>query len=109
MPSGGRRPGAGRKPGQLNKRAIEAVRHLGPVGERALGVLASAMEDRSVPWRFFFPTNIYHISNIDENKKAMTIQSQLDMTSGIDWRERAYTPDETIMRFTRVRTAPSSS
>jgi CubicO group peptidase (beta-lactamase class C family) len=40
-----------------------------------------------------------HISNVDENKKAMTIQSLLDMTSGIEWRERAYTPDETIMRM----------
>jgi len=40
-----------------------------------------------------------HISNVDENKKAMTIQSLLDMTSGIEWREKAYTPDETIMRM----------
>ena len=40
-----------------------------------------------------------HISNVDENKKAMTIQSLLDMTSGIEWQERAYTPDETIMRM----------
>ncbi len=40
-----------------------------------------------------------HILNVDENKKAMTIQSLLDMTSGIDWREKAYTPDETIMRM----------
>jgi hypothetical protein len=35
MPRGGRRPGAGRKPGSLNKRTIEAVKHMGPVGERA--------------------------------------------------------------------------
>jgi hypothetical protein len=47
---GGRRAGAGRKPGQLNKRTIEAVKHMGPVGERAIGVLVNAMEDRSVPW-----------------------------------------------------------
>jgi CubicO group peptidase (beta-lactamase class C family) len=39
------------------------------------------------------------ISNVDENKKAMTIQSLLDMTSGIEWQEKAYTPDETIMRM----------
>jgi len=39
------------------------------------------------------------ISNIDDNKKAMTVQSLLDMTSGIDWKERAYTPDETIIRM----------
>src|SRR5258705_9631315 len=35
----------------------------------------------------FFPDK--HISNIDENKKAMTIQSLLDMTSGIEWQEKA--------------------
>jgi len=46
MARGGRRPGAGRKPGQLNKRTIEAVKFMGPVGERAIGVLVSAMEDR---------------------------------------------------------------
>jgi CubicO group peptidase (beta-lactamase class C family) len=39
------------------------------------------------------------ISNVDDAKKAMTVQSMLDMTSGIDWRERAYTPDETVMRM----------
>jgi len=31
----------------------------------------------------------------------MTVQSLLDMTSGIDWQEKAYTPDETIMRMYR--------
>jgi CubicO group peptidase (beta-lactamase class C family) len=40
-----------------------------------------------------------HISNVDDNKKAMTVQSLLDMTSGIEWQEKAYTPDETIMRM----------
>jgi CubicO group peptidase (beta-lactamase class C family) len=56
------------------------------------------------------------ISNVDENKKAMTIQSLLDMTSGIEWQERAYTPDETIMRMYKspdrtefVLTQPMSS
>jgi CubicO group peptidase (beta-lactamase class C family) len=39
------------------------------------------------------------IANVDENKKAMTVQSLLDMTSGIEWKEKAYTPDETIMRM----------
>jgi len=39
------------------------------------------------------------ISNVDDAKKAMTVQNMLDMTSGIDWRERAYTPDETVMRM----------
>ncbi len=50
MPRGGRRAGAGRKPGSLNKRTIEAVKTIGPVGERPIRVLVSAMEDRSVPW-----------------------------------------------------------
>ena len=40
-----------------------------------------------------------HILNVDENKKAMTVQSLLDMTSGIDWQEKAYTPDETVVRM----------
>ena len=31
----------------------------------------------------------------------MTVQSLLDMTSGIEWQEKAYTPDETIMRMYR--------
>jgi len=39
------------------------------------------------------------ISRIDENKKAMTVQTLLDMTSGIEWQEKAYTPDETLMRM----------
>jgi hypothetical protein len=47
MARGGRRPGAGRRPGQLNKRTVEAVKFIGPVGERAIGVLVSAMEDPS--------------------------------------------------------------
>jgi hypothetical protein len=40
----------GRKPGQLNKRTIEAVKTMGPVGERAIGVLVGAMEDARVQW-----------------------------------------------------------
>jgi CubicO group peptidase (beta-lactamase class C family) len=40
-----------------------------------------------------------NISNVDDNKRAMTVQSLLDMTSGIEWREKAYTPDETVMRM----------
>lgn len=39
------------------------------------------------------------IANVDDNKKAMTIQNLLDMTSGIQWQERYYTPDETIARM----------
>jgi CubicO group peptidase (beta-lactamase class C family) len=40
-----------------------------------------------------------HISNLDDAKKAMTVQNLLDMTSGIAWSEDAYTPDETIIRM----------
>src|ERR1700720_2221832 len=40
-----------------------------------------------------------NISNVDENKKAMTVQTLLDMTSGIEWKEKAYTPDETAIRM----------
>lgn len=39
------------------------------------------------------------IQNVDDRKSAMTVQSLLDMTSGIEWFERAYTPDETIMKM----------
>jgi hypothetical protein len=39
------------------------------------------------------------ISNLDDNKKAITIQSLLDMTSGIKWQEKAYTPDEPLLRM----------
>lgn len=39
------------------------------------------------------------ILQVDDNKRAMTVQTLLDMTSGIEWQEKAYTPDETIMRM----------
>ena len=39
------------------------------------------------------------IANIDANKKAITVQNLLDMTSGIMWQEEHYTPNETIMRM----------
>jgi len=40
-------------------------------------------------------------ANGDDNKRAMTVQHLLDMTSGIKWLERAYTPNETIMQMYR--------
>jgi CubicO group peptidase (beta-lactamase class C family) len=43
-----------------------------------------------------------HITNLDDAKKAMTVQNMLDMTSGIAWSEDAYTPDETIIRMYRA-------
>ncbi|QOZ29142.1 serine hydrolase [Bradyrhizobium sp. CCBAU 51753] len=41
------------------------------------------------------------VANDDDLKRAITVQHLLDMTSGIKWRERAYTPDETIMQMYR--------
>ena len=41
------------------------------------------------------------ILRVDENKRAMTVQTLLDMTSGIEWKEKAYTPDESIMQMYR--------
>lgn len=41
------------------------------------------------------------IENVDDWKKAMTVQSLLDMTSGMDWTERYYTPNETLMQMFR--------
>jgi CubicO group peptidase (beta-lactamase class C family) len=41
------------------------------------------------------------IRNVDGDKKAMTVQNLLDMNSGFEWVEKAYTPDETIMRMYR--------
>lgn len=43
-----------------------------------------------------------HISNVDAAKRAITVQNMLDMTSGIAWKEQAYTPDETIIRMYRT-------
>ncbi len=42
-----------------------------------------------------------HISNLDDAKKAMTVQNMLDMTSGLAWNERFYSPDETVMQMYR--------
>lgn len=41
------------------------------------------------------------IENVDDWKKAMTVQSLLDMTSGMEWTERYYTPNETLMQMFR--------
>ena len=43
------------------------------------------------------------IQNVDARKSTMTVQSLLDMTSGIEWVEKAYTPGETIMKMFRER------
>jgi CubicO group peptidase (beta-lactamase class C family) len=36
---------------------------------------------------------------VDDRKRAMTVQSLLDMTSGIEWVEKGVTPDETIVKM----------
>jgi CubicO group peptidase (beta-lactamase class C family) len=36
---------------------------------------------------------------VDDRKRAMTVQNLLDMTSGIAWVEKAFTPDETIVKM----------
>jgi hypothetical protein len=41
MPRASRRPGAGRKPGVLSRRTIEAVKSMTLIGERALAVLVA--------------------------------------------------------------------
>jgi len=42
------------------------------------------------------------IANVDERKRALTVQNLLDMASGIQWQEMHYTPDETISRMYRA-------
>lgn len=42
------------------------------------------------------------LADVDDRKRAVTLQHLLNMTSGIDWQEKAYTPDETIMRMYRA-------
>lgn len=39
------------------------------------------------------------IENVDARKRAMTVGTLLDMTSGIEWSETTLTPDETIWRL----------
>ena len=45
----------------------------------------------------FFPDRT--IANLDDRKKAITVQNLLDMASGIAWVERVHTPDETLPRM----------
>lgn len=48
------------------------------------------------------------ISNVDDNKKAMTVQSLLDMTSGIDWKEKRIRRMRPSCGCIKARTVPSS-
>ncbi|MCI0623058.1 MAG: beta-lactamase family protein [Acidobacteria bacterium] len=61
-----------------------------------IGVLVQQGKLESVdrPMLGFFPDRI--IANIDERKKAITVQHLLDMASGIAWVEQVHTPDESL-------------
>jgi CubicO group peptidase (beta-lactamase class C family) len=41
------------------------------------------------------------IENLDDAKRAMTVQHLLDMASGLAWKEQAYTRDEAVMQMYR--------
>jgi CubicO group peptidase (beta-lactamase class C family) len=41
------------------------------------------------------------IANLDDAKRAITVQHVLDMASGLAWKEAAYTPDEAVMQMYR--------
>ena len=60
----------------------------------AVGILVQQGKLESVdrPVLDFFPDRT--VANLDERKKAITVQHLLDMASGLDWLERVYTPDE---------------
>jgi CubicO group peptidase (beta-lactamase class C family) len=65
----------------------------------AVGILVQQGKLASVdrPVLDFFPDRT--VANLDERKKAITVQHLLDMASGIDWIERVYAPDETLFRM----------
>ena len=65
----------------------------------AVGILVQQGKLASVdrPVLDFFPDRT--VANLDERKKAITVQHLLDMASGIDWLERVYTPDESLARM----------
>jgi CubicO group peptidase (beta-lactamase class C family) len=65
----------------------------------AVGVLVQQGKLESVdrPLLDFFPDRT--VANLDERKKAITVQHLLDMASGIAWVERVHTPDESLARM----------
>ena len=64
-----------------------------------IGVLVQQGKLESVdrPVLDFFPDRT--IANLDDRKKAITVQNLLDMASGIAWVERVHTPDESLPRM----------
>jgi CubicO group peptidase (beta-lactamase class C family) len=80
------------------------VRHdLRSVTKSFIGTLtAIAIQDgflNSVDDRIVDLFSDKQIANIDQRKKDMTVQSLLDMTSGLLWKEERHTPDETIAQM----------
>jgi CubicO group peptidase (beta-lactamase class C family) len=64
-----------------------------------IGVLVQQgkLESADRPLLDFFADRT--VANLDDRKKAITIQSLLDMGSGIAWLERVHTPDESLSRM----------
>ena len=64
-----------------------------------IGVLVEqgTLESVDRPVLDFFPDR--SIANLDDRKKAITVQNLLDMASGIAWVERVHTPDESLARM----------
>jgi CubicO group peptidase (beta-lactamase class C family) len=64
-----------------------------------IGVMVQQGKIESVdrPVLDFFPERT--IANLDDSKKAITIQNLLDMASGLAWVERVHTPDESLRRM----------
>ena len=64
-----------------------------------IGVLVQQGKLESVerPMLDFFPDRT--IANLDDRKKAITVQNLLDMASGIAWVEQVHTPDESLFRM----------
>jgi len=88
------------KPGM--KHAVNSVTK-GVVGTLTAIALKEGTLDRvDAPVLGFFPERT--VANLDESKKAMTLQSLLDMTSGLSWREPLTAePPESMLQMERSR------
>jgi CubicO group peptidase (beta-lactamase class C family) len=64
-----------------------------------IGILVQQGKLESVerPVLGFFPDR--SVANLDDRKKAITVQNLLDMASGLSWVERVHTPDESLARM----------
>jgi hypothetical protein len=71
----------GRKPGVPNKRTLDALKFMGPVGEGAIAVLIAAMEGPGVPW----PTRVQAASLVADRAYGRCPQNvSLDVTRKLD-------------------------